>query len=78
MTLWLSFMICTSLIVYSGTRLAGYGDIVAEKTGLGRAWIGLVLGLTYRAEKKKLFPARDSAGITLIFLINLMLLYRLK
>ncbi len=43
MTLWLSFIICTSVIVYSGTRLARYGDIIAEKTGLGSAWIGLVL-----------------------------------
>jgi cation:H+ antiporter len=43
MTLWLSFIICTSVIVYSGTKLAKYGDIIAEKTGLGRAWIGLVL-----------------------------------
>lgn len=43
MTLWLSFIICTSVIVYSGTKLARYGDIIAEKTGLGRAWIGLVL-----------------------------------
>ena len=43
MTLWLSFIICTSVIVYSGTRLARYGDIIAEKTGLGRAWTGLVL-----------------------------------
>jgi cation:H+ antiporter len=31
------------LIVYSGSRLAKYGDILAEKTGLGRAWIGVVL-----------------------------------
>ncbi|MDO8282945.1 MAG: sodium:calcium antiporter [Thermodesulfovibrionia bacterium] len=43
MTLWLSFIVCTSVIVYSGTRLAKYGDVIAEKTGLGRAWIGLVL-----------------------------------
>lgn len=41
--LWTSFIVCTSVIVYSGTKLAKYGDIIAEKTGLGRAWIGLVL-----------------------------------
>jgi len=34
---------CTSIIVYSGTKLSKYGDIIAEKTGLGRAWIGLIL-----------------------------------
>lgn len=31
------FILCTSLIVYAGTRLSKYGDIIAEKTGLGRA-----------------------------------------
>ncbi|MDP2277172.1 MAG: sodium:calcium antiporter [Nitrospirota bacterium] len=43
MFLWFGFFICTSLIVYSGTKLAKYGDIIAEKTGLGRTWIGVVL-----------------------------------
>jgi cation:H+ antiporter len=41
--LWLAFIICTSVIVYSGARLSKYGDIIAEKTGLGRTWIGVVL-----------------------------------
>ena len=43
MLLWFGFLICTSIIVYSGTKLSKYGDIIAEKTGLGRAWIGVVL-----------------------------------
>ncbi|NCO68366.1 MAG: sodium:proton exchanger [Nitrospirae bacterium CG_4_10_14_0_8_um_filter_41_23] len=43
MLLWIGFIICTLIIVYSGTKLSKYGDIIAEKTGLGRAWIGLVL-----------------------------------
>jgi len=43
MLLWFGFIICTLVIVYSGIRLSRYGDIIAEKTGLGRAWIGLVL-----------------------------------
>lgn len=43
MLFWLGFIICTAVIVYSGTRLSKYGDIIAEKTGLGRAWTGLVL-----------------------------------
>lgn len=43
MLLWIGFIACTSLIVYSGTKLAKYGDIIAEKTGLGRTWIGVVL-----------------------------------
>jgi cation:H+ antiporter len=41
--LWIGFFICTALIVFSGTKLSKYGDIIAEKTGLGRTWIGVVL-----------------------------------
>jgi len=41
--LWIAFVVCTTVIVYTGSRLAKYGDIIAEKTGLGRAWIGVVL-----------------------------------
>lgn len=43
MCLWLEFAICSSVIVYSGSRLSKYGDIIAEKTGLGGTWIGVVL-----------------------------------
>jgi cation:H+ antiporter len=31
------------VIVLAGVRLARYGDIIGEKTGLGRSWIGVVL-----------------------------------
>ncbi len=43
MLLWAGFIICTAAIVYSGIKLSKYGDIIAEKTGLGRAWTGMVL-----------------------------------
>ncbi len=43
MIYWIGFVICTAVIVYSGSRISKYGDIIAEKTGLGRTWIGLVL-----------------------------------
>src|SRR4030066_532055 len=43
MLLLSEFIICTSVIVYSGSRLSKYGDIIAEKTGLGRTWIGVIL-----------------------------------
>ncbi len=43
MLLWLAFFVVTSVILYSGTRLSKYGDIIAEKSGLGRTWIGVVL-----------------------------------
>lgn len=40
---WLKFVICTGIIFFSGRCVAKYGDIIAEKTGLGGLWIGLVL-----------------------------------
>lgn len=39
----LGFLACTMVIVWSGTKLARYGDAIAELTGLGKAWIGLIL-----------------------------------
>lgn len=40
---WLKFTACVAIILFAGTRLARYGDAIAEKTGLGGIWIGLVL-----------------------------------
>ncbi len=40
---WLKFAICLAVILVAGTRLSKYGDAIAEKTGLGRIWIGVVL-----------------------------------
>lgn len=41
--IWLWFVLCAVLIVICGTNLSRYGDVIADKTGMGRAWIGLVL-----------------------------------
>jgi cation:H+ antiporter len=41
--LWIGFLVCTFAIVYSGTKLSKYGDIISEKTGLGGSWTGVVL-----------------------------------
>ena len=41
--LWIQFVLMAAVIFYAGRQLARYGDILAEKTGLGRTWIGLVL-----------------------------------
>ncbi len=41
--IWLEFILCSGVIVYCGTKLSRYGDVIAEKTGMGRAWIGLIL-----------------------------------
>jgi cation:H+ antiporter len=43
MALWLTFILCAGAILVCGTNLSRYGDVIAEKTGLGRAWIGLIL-----------------------------------
>jgi len=40
---WFKFLLCLAIILFAGTKLAQYGDAIAEKTGLGRVWIGLVL-----------------------------------
>lgn len=37
------FICCTGVIVFSGTKLAHYGDKIAELTGWGKAWVGLIL-----------------------------------
>jgi cation:H+ antiporter len=41
--LWLELIICAALIFWLGSLLSKYGDVIAEKTGLGRAWIGAIL-----------------------------------
>jgi len=40
---WGQFGILTAVIVFGGVNLSKYGDIIAEKTGMGRTWVGVVL-----------------------------------
>ncbi len=40
---WFKFLLSVVIILFAGTKLARYGDAIAEKTGLGGMWIGLVL-----------------------------------
>lgn len=37
------FFCCSSIIFISGRRVAKYGDIIADKTGLGGLWVGMML-----------------------------------
>ncbi len=37
------FFLCTGIIFFAGTRLSFYSDVIAEKSGLGRTLIGLIL-----------------------------------
>lgn len=41
--LFFKFVICAGFILFAGMRIARYADIIAEKTGLGGLWIGLIL-----------------------------------
>jgi cation:H+ antiporter len=41
--IWLQFLLTGVVIVLAGVRLARYGDVLGEKIGLGRSWIGMVL-----------------------------------
>jgi cation:H+ antiporter len=43
MLMWLGFLACSGAIFISGYRLSINGDVIAEKSGLGRSWVGLVL-----------------------------------
>ena len=43
MILWIQFIALTGVIVFAGANLSKYGDVIAEKTGMGRTWVGLVL-----------------------------------
>ena len=41
--IWIEFIICAVLIIWAATLLSKYGDVLADKTGLGRAWVGAIL-----------------------------------
>ena len=41
--IWMQFLATALVIVFAGVRLARYGDVLGEKTGLGRSWAGVVL-----------------------------------
>src|SRR5688572_1755865 len=41
--IWIQFLTTALVIVFTGVRLARYGDVLGEKIGLGRSWVGVVL-----------------------------------
>lgn len=43
MEVWLLYLFCGGIILFSGAKLSKYGDIIAEKTGMGGTWIGVIL-----------------------------------
>lgn len=42
-TAWIAFGVCLGVILVTGARLSRYADLIGVRTGLGGAWIGLVL-----------------------------------
>ena len=62
MLIWLQFAICTVVIVYGGSRLSHYGDVIAEKTGMGRTWIGVIL-MASATSLPELFTGISSVAI---------------
>ncbi len=40
---WVIFLLSASAIIVAGVKLAQYGDQIAEYSGLGWLWIGVVL-----------------------------------
>jgi cation:H+ antiporter len=41
--IWAQFAAAALVIVVAGAFLARYGDVLGEKTGLGRTWVGVIL-----------------------------------
>ncbi len=41
--IWLKFAFCFVVIIFAGTKLTQYGDVVAERTGWGRVWVGFAM-----------------------------------
>jgi cation:H+ antiporter len=40
---WAKFGVCAALIGFAGPALTRYGDIISQRTGVSRTWIGLIL-----------------------------------
>jgi cation:H+ antiporter len=40
---WVVFLLSAIVIVRAGTKLSQYGDRIAEHSGLGRLWVGVIL-----------------------------------
>jgi cation:H+ antiporter len=42
-TTWFYFLLCVATIGVAGVKLTHYGDAIADKTGIGGTWIGVLL-----------------------------------
>jgi cation:H+ antiporter len=60
---FLQFAVTALVIVLAGTRLARYGDVLGEKSSLGRSWVGLVL-LAATTSLPELFTGFAATAVT--------------
>ena len=42
-TTWFYFLLCVATVGIAGVKLTHYGDAIADKTGIGGTWIGVLL-----------------------------------
>lgn len=61
--IWTQFLICLGIILVAGWALSLYGDAIAEKSGLGRTWIGVILMATVTS-LPELFSGISAVAIT--------------
>jgi cation:H+ antiporter len=59
---WLKLVLCMGLIGFAGPALVRYSDMIAERTGLSRTWIGVVL-LATATSLPELFTGLSSVTI---------------
>lgn len=55
------FLACAIVIFLAGRRLSYFGDLLAEKTGMGKAWIGLILMASVTSLPELMVGIRSSA-----------------
>jgi cation:H+ antiporter len=61
--IWIQFLATALVIVFAGVRLARYGDVLGEKTGLGRSWVGVVI-LAATTSLPELFTGFGATALT--------------
>ena len=55
--IWIAFIAVAVVIVIAGSNLSRLGDQIAEVTGLGRSWVGLILLATATFYRGQLCPS---------------------
>lgn len=61
---FIGFLCCALVIIFAGSKLSVYGDLLAEKTGLGKSFIGLILLATVTSLPELI------TGVSSVMLVN--------